>query len=153
MDTVIRGMRNVLRNPLRLLLIVLLLGASLMLVAAMVSLNASAQQQLTNVHKEVGTAITINYATNDSQSFGSGELGGPGQQGGGKFFFQQNSTPIPDSVLNQIKNLPGISDIEENLRRSDTSSTLTTSTIQTPNGRSVSIPPTVNGISTNAAHF
>ncbi len=153
MVAIIRGMRNVLRNPLRLLLIVLLLGASLMLVAAMVSLNASAQQQLTNVHKEVGTAITINYATNDSQSFGSGELGGPGQQGGGKFFFQQNSTPIPDSVLNQIKNLPGISDIEENLRRSDTSSTLTTSTIQTPNGRSVSIPPTVNGISTNAAHF
>jgi putative ABC transport system permease protein len=153
MVALIRGMRNVLRNPLRLLLIVLLLGASLMLVAAMVSLNGSAQQQLTNVHKEVGTAITINYATNDSQSFGSGEPGGPGQQGGGKFFFQQNSTPIPDSVLNQIKNLPGISDIEENLRRSDTSSTLTTSTIQTPSGRSVSIPPTVNGISTNAAHF
>ncbi|HEY7416696.1 MAG TPA: ABC transporter permease [Ktedonobacteraceae bacterium] len=158
MVAIIRGMRNVLRNPARLLLIVLLLGASLMLVAAMVSLNDSAQQQLANVHQEVGTAITINYATNDSQNFGSG-TGGPGQQGGGpgggggRFFFQQNSTPIPDSVLNQIKNLSGISDIEENLRRSDTSSTLTTSTIQTPDGRSVSIPPTVNGISTGAAHF
>jgi putative ABC transport system permease protein len=150
MVAIIRGMRNVLRNPLRLLLIVLLLGASLMLVAAMVSLNGSAQQQLTNVHKEVGTAITINYATNDNQNFGPG---GPGQNGGGKFFFQQNSTPIPNSVLNQIKNLPGISSIEENLRRSDTSSTLTTSTIQTPDGRSVSIPPSVDGISTDATHF
>src|SRR5579875_3864286 len=59
MDIVIRGMRNVLRNPLRLLFVVLLLGASLMLVAAMVSLNNSAQQQLANVHKEVGTTITI----------------------------------------------------------------------------------------------
>jgi hypothetical protein len=38
---------------------------SLMLVAAMASLNNSAQQQLTNVHREVGTAITINYATNE----------------------------------------------------------------------------------------
>src|SRR5437879_9580197 len=81
MDIVIRGMRNVLRNPLRLLLVVFLLGASLMLVAAMVSLNSSAQQQLTNVHKEVGTAITVNYATNDSQSTaqsteGSGQTNG-----------------------------------------------------------------------------
>jgi len=48
MDIVIGGMRNVLRNPLRLLLVVFLLGASLMLVAAMVSLNSSAQQQLAN---------------------------------------------------------------------------------------------------------
>jgi len=43
-------MRNVLRNPLRLLLVVFLLGASLMLVAAMVSLNSSAQQQLANCY-------------------------------------------------------------------------------------------------------
>jgi putative ABC transport system permease protein len=62
MDIVIGGMRNVLRNPLRLLLVVFLLGASLMLVAAMVSLNSSAQQQLATVHREVGTAITINSA-------------------------------------------------------------------------------------------
>lgn len=65
MDMIIRGIRNVLRNPLRLLLVVLLLGASLMLVTAMVILNNSAQQQLENVHKEVGTTITINYATNE----------------------------------------------------------------------------------------
>ena len=84
MDTVIRGMSNVLRSPLRLLLVVFLPGASLMLVAAMVSLNSSAQQQLANVHAEVGTAITINYATNDSQTAGQStgqQTGGVGQNG------------------------------------------------------------------------
>ncbi len=144
MDIVIQGVRNVLRNPLRLLLVVLLLGASLMLVAAMVSLNSSAQQQLANVHKEVGTAITINYATTDSQS--------TGPQGGG-FFSQATTTPIPNSAIAQVKNLPGVASVEESLRRTDTNSTLSTSTIQTPNGRSISIPPSVNGISTGATHF
>ncbi|MHB8597512.1 MAG: ABC transporter permease [Ktedonobacteraceae bacterium] len=146
MDIVIQGVRNVLRNPLRLLLVVLLLGASLMLVAAMVSLNSSAQQQLANVHKEVGTAITINYATTDSQSTGP-------QGGGGRFFSQATATPIPNSAVAQGKNLPGVASVEESLRRSDTTSTLSTSTIQTPNGGSISIPPSVNGISTGATHF
>jgi putative ABC transport system permease protein len=157
MDIVIRGMRNVLRTPLRWLLVVLLLGASLMLVAAMVSLNNSAQQQLANVHKEVGTAITINYATNDSQSAAqstpnAGSPGG-GQPGGGSFFSRINVTPVPNSIVAKVKNLPGVASIEESLRRTDTVSTLQTSTIQTPDGRSISIPPTVNGISTGAAHF
>src|SRR6266436_6948603 len=150
MDIVIRGMRNVLRNPLRLLLVVFLLGASLMLVAAMVSLNSSAQQQLANVHQEVGTAITINYATNDSQ--GTGPPGG-GQQSGGGFFSRPTVTPVPNSTVAKVKNLPGVASVEESLRRTDTESTLQTSTIQTPDGRSISIPPTVNGISTGAAHF
>lgn len=61
MDIILHGIRNVLRNPLRLLLIVFLLGASLMLVAAMVSLNSSAQQELTDVHQQVGTAIDYDY--------------------------------------------------------------------------------------------
>ena len=157
MDTVIRGMRNVLRNPLRLLLVVLLLGASLMLVAAMVSLNNSAQQQLASVHKEVGTAITINYATNDSQNAGQPgggqQVSGPGQNGGRGFFTQPTVTPVPNSTVAKVKSLPGVASVEENLRRSDTDSTLKTTTIQTPNGRSISIPPTVNGISTGATHF
>jgi putative ABC transport system permease protein len=157
MDIVIRGMRNVLRNPLRLLLVVFLLGASLMLVAAMVSLNSSAQQQLANVHQEVGTAITINYATNDSQGAGqstanAGPPGG-GQQSGGGFFSRPTVTPVPNSTVAKVKNLQGVASVEESLRRTDTESTLQTSTIQTPDGRSISIPPTVNGISTGAAHF
>jgi ABC-type antimicrobial peptide transport system permease subunit len=157
MDIVIRGIRNVLRNPLRLLLVVFLLGASLMLVAAMVSLNSSAQQQLANVHQEVGTAITINYVTNDSQSAGpsTGNTGAPGggQQSGGGFFNRPAVTPVPNSTVAKVKNLPGVASVEESLRRTDTDGTLQTSTIQTPDGRSISIPPTVNGISTSAAHF
>ncbi len=159
MDTIIRGMRNVLRSPLRLVMVVLLLGASLMLVAAMVSLNGSAQQQLANVHKEVGTAITINYVTNDSQNAGSSTgsqgqtTGAPGPGGGRGFFDQTTSTPIPNSAITTVQKLPGITSVEESLRRSDTNSTLKTSSFQTPDGRSISIPPTVNGISTDAAHF
>src|SRR5258708_6946502 len=157
MDIVIGGMRNVLRNPLRLRLVGVLVGGSLMRVAAMVSVNSSAQQQLANVHQEVGTAITINYATNDSQSAGqstanAGPPGG-GQQSGRGFFLQRTGTPVPNSTAAKVKNLPGVASIEESLRRSDTASTLKTSTIQTPDGRSISIPPTVNGISTGAAHF
>jgi putative ABC transport system permease protein len=159
MYTVIRGMRNVLRNPVRLLLVVFLLGASLMLVAAMVSLNSSAQQQLANVHKEVGTAITVNYATNDSQNAvqspdSTGQTGGgspPGSNGG--FFTRPTPTPIPNSVISQLEKLPGVGSLEADLRRTDTNSSLTTSTIQTPFGRSITIPPTVNGISTGATHF
>jgi putative ABC transport system permease protein len=149
MDTILRGMRNVLRNPTRLLLVVLLLGASLMLVAAMVSLNSSAQQQLANVHKEVGTAITINYATNDSQS--AGQFTG-GARGGG-FFGQQTTTPIPNAAVASVAKVPNVVSVETSLRRTDTNSTLKTSTIQTPDGRSISIPPTINGISTGATHF
>lgn len=157
MGVIIRGIRNVVRNPLRLLLVVLLLGASLMLVAAMVSLNNSAQQQLANVHKEVGTTITINYATNESQNTGqqqpgSGQAGQNGS-GGRSFFTQPTSTPIPNSAVTKVKSLPGVASVEESLRRSDTNSALKTSTIQTPNGKSISIPPTINGISTDATHF
>lgn len=154
MDTIIRGVRNVLRNPLRLLLVVFLLGASLMLVAAMVSLNSSAQQQLTNVHKEVGTAITVNYATNDSQNAAPGatQQAKPGQNGG-NFFTPQTATPIPNNAVAKVKNLPGVASVEESLRRTDTSSALKTAGIQAPNGQSFSPPLSVNGISTGATHF
>jgi putative ABC transport system permease protein len=153
MDTVLRGMKNVLRNPLRLLLVVFMLGASLMLVAAMVSLNSSAQQELANVHKEVGTAITINYAVNDSQN--AAQQSTPGQNGasGRPAFGQATRTPIPNSAVTTVKNLPGVASVEESLSRTDTGSTLKTSSIQGPNGRSFTIPPTVNGISTNATNF
>src|ERR1700680_4921488 len=115
MDIVIRGIRNVLRNPLRLLLVVLLLGASFMLVAAMVSLNSSAQQQLANVHSEVGTAITINYATNDSQSAGQSTANAvpPGSRPA------VTPTPVPNSAVAQVKNLPGVASVEESLRPTD----------------------------------
>jgi ABC-type antimicrobial peptide transport system permease subunit len=160
MSTIIRGIKDVLRNPLRLLVVVFLLGASLMLVAAMVSLNNSAQQELASVHQQVGTAITINYATNDAQNTtpasGTTQQGsGTGQNGSGRggFFGNSNVTPVPNTAVTKVQNLPGVASVEESLRRTDTDSTLKTSSIQAPNGRSFSIPPTVNGISTNDTHF
>ncbi len=143
MDTMIRGMRNVLRNPLRLLLIVCLLGASLMLVAAMVSLNGSAQQELTNVHQQVGTAITISYAVNDSQSAGQHHTGSN----------PPARTLIPNSAVATVKRVSGVTSVEESLSRIDTDGTLKASSVQAPNGRAFSLPPAVYGISTGAAHF
>lgn len=55
--------------------------------------------------------------------------------------------------MTTVKGLPGVASVEESLRRTDSSSTLQTSSIQSPDGRSFSIPPTVNGISTDATHF
>ena len=68
MQSVIRSIRNILRNSGRLILVVTLLGVSLMFVASMVSLSTNSQQELATVHKQVGTTITINYATNDASS-------------------------------------------------------------------------------------
>jgi putative ABC transport system permease protein len=81
MGIILRGMANVLRNPVRLILVVVLLGASLMFVAAMTSLNNSAQQEIASVHSQVGTSITINYAENNAGQFG-GTFGGNGANGG-----------------------------------------------------------------------
>jgi putative ABC transport system permease protein len=171
MGIIIRGMGNVLRNPVRLILVVVLLGASLMFVASMISLNQSAQQQLENVHKEVGTAITINYASNDARQFGGdssntnngttgnpgapapGRAGGTGPTGNGGGFGQVAATPIPDSVVKQVASISGVVSTEETVRQSDTDGKLTTSAINTPNGQTITIPPTVYGISNGATHF
>src|SRR5579871_5003901 len=57
--TLKRGVRNVVRSPIRLLLVVVLLGTSLTFTAAMVALNSGAQKQISDIRQQVGTAITI----------------------------------------------------------------------------------------------
>ncbi|EFH89276.1 ABC transporter permease [Ktedonobacter racemifer] len=170
MGIVLRGMRNVVRNPLRLLLIVLLLGASLMFVAAMVSLNSSAQQQLTKVRSEVGTGVTISYVTdNQSQTQnngnnnngndkgfpgGNGGSGGNGNNGGFNLFQSQNaSTPIPSDAIDKVKKVSGVTSVEESLRRYDTNQELKTASVQMPNGQSRTIPASIYGISSGSTHF
>ncbi len=59
MGTLKRGVRNVLRSPIRLALVVALLGTSLMFVATMFALNASAQQRLADARSQIGTGIDI----------------------------------------------------------------------------------------------
>src|ERR1019366_1470737 len=54
-----RGVKNVLRSPVRLALVVVLLGASLTFTAAMVAMNSGSQSQLANVQKQIGTGIEI----------------------------------------------------------------------------------------------
>ena len=144
MGIVIQGMRNVLRSPLRLVVVVVLLGASLMFVAAMVSLNQSVQQQLASVHQQVGTAILINYAENNASQFGGGDNGGGspngGGFGGGRGFAQANTTPMPNSVIQQVTGVSGVVSAEETVTQTDMDGDLKTSTITTPNGRTITLP-------------
>ncbi|GHO82629.1 ABC transporter permease [Dictyobacter formicarum] len=86
-----RSIRNVLRHPLRLILVVALLSTSLMFVATMVSLSTNAQQSLNKVHQQLGTAITIRSATsNNAQSSNGNGTSNSGTQSTG-----QSSGPIP----------------------------------------------------------
>lgn len=160
MGIVIQGMRNVLRNPVRLLLVVVLLGASLMFVAAMVSLSQSVQTQLNAVHQQVGTGITINYVENNASQFGGNDNGGNGSGGtgggffgGGRGFGQATTTPMPSSVIQQVTGVSGVVSAEESVRQVDTDETLQTSTITTPGGRTINLPAMVYGISNGATHF
>jgi putative ABC transport system permease protein len=54
-----RGVKNVLRSPVRLALVVVLLAASLTFTAAMVAMNSGSQAQLAAVQKQIGTSIDI----------------------------------------------------------------------------------------------
>ena len=134
MDTLVRGASNVLRNPLRLLFIVFILGASLMLVAAMVSLSGSVQQQLSNVQKQVGTAITVAYAANSGAR-------------------PDKTIPLPNNALTIAQYTAGVTGVEARLSRQDAYDTLKGSTVQGPAGKSFSPAPEVEGISPGATHF
>jgi ABC-type antimicrobial peptide transport system permease subunit len=130
-----------------------------MFVAAMVSLHQSVQQQLAAVHRQVGTAILINYAENNASQYGGGNNGGSGFPGGGGFpggqggFGQATTTPMPNSVIQQVTSVSGVVSTEESIVQYDRDGELKTSTITTPNGRTITIPATVYGVSNGATHF
>jgi putative ABC transport system permease protein len=73
MGTILRGVRNVLRSPIRLVLVVAILGTSLMFVAVMFALNASAQQRLSAARSQIGTGIDVRVAGSFGP-FGGGML-------------------------------------------------------------------------------
>jgi putative ABC transport system permease protein len=179
MGIIIRGMGNVLRNPVRLILVVVLLGASLMFVAAMFSLNNSAQQEIASVHTQVGTSITINYAENNAGQFGGtfggngangaagaggaggGQVGGRGGGAGGAAgtskstggFSNITTTPIPTSVVTTVGKTAGITSTEETIRETDTDGKLTGGSITGPNGNKIALSPTVYGVSNGATQY
>jgi putative ABC transport system permease protein len=98
MGTIKRGALNALRNPIRLVIVVLLLGVCLTFVAVMVALNASVQDRLTQIRGQVGTGITIR----PSGSFGP--FGGSG-----------SSTTLSDAQVSQVANTPGIVSVEPSI--------------------------------------
>ena len=71
--TLLRGVRNVLRSPLRLVLVVAILGTCLMFVAVMFVLNGSAQQRLSAAQGQVGSGIDVR-APGSFGPFGGGTL-------------------------------------------------------------------------------
>ena len=145
MSRVIWSIRNSLRNSGRFILVVTLLGVSLMFVASMVSLSANSQQELTTVHKQVGTTVTITYASNDARS---------GQQGpGGSGFFGGPPKPIPNSVITQVKRIRGVESVRESLERPDTEGMLQGTMITAPNGQQMNAPISVSGIASDSASF
>lgn len=109
MGTFQRGLRNVVRHPMRLALVVLLLGTSLMFTGAMVALNASAQSRINAVQNNIGTAITIapvipaNFA--------------PPAPGSNTSSFKPPS--VPDSLLPRIQKTRGVVAVTEFLARND----------------------------------
>ncbi len=147
MKLLVRSVRHVLRNPFRMALVVVILGASLMFVAAMTSLSANSQQELAAAHKQVGTTIDITYAANDAQSTPSTSsgTGGPVTFGPG--------TPIPNSVVSKVQGVQGVVSTQENLVRRDQDGTLQGGTITAPNGQQFNAPLTVNGISSDSTNF
>ncbi|GHO48625.1 ABC transporter permease [Ktedonospora formicarum] len=149
MKLIVRSIRNVLRSPVRLLLVVALLGGSLTFVASMVSLNTSSQQQIAMVEKQVGTTINIEYipdqdSSSDSDSANEATpVDGPGNT-------SVNITPphITRSMVDKVKRTQGVASAQQRLFRPDTEGTLqSASKIPTP------IPVTINGISQDATNF
>ena len=54
-----RSVRNLVRNPIRLALVIVLLGVSLLFVEALLGLNESAQARLDELNNQVGSSIQI----------------------------------------------------------------------------------------------
>lgn len=150
-----RSIRNVLRNPLRLILIVVLLSVSLMFVAAMVSLSTHAQQELATVHQQLGTAITIHYVADkgtQSSTKSSSGIATNGQDTGGQPK-PTTPTPILNSTLPKVEGIPGVASTEESLVRPDLDGTLVGTSVTAPSGQLQNITITVNAISQDASHF
>src|SRR5215469_13127759 len=114
MGTVKRGAFNVLRNPIRLVIVVLLLGVCLMFVAVMVALNASVQNNLAQISGQVGTGITIRPA--------------------GSFGPFGNTGTLTDAQVTQVKNTPGVTSVDPTVSQSYTGSEVKSSITQPSGG-------------------
>jgi putative ABC transport system permease protein len=149
MKVVLRSMKTILRNPVRMVLVVMLLAASLMFVAATTSLSKNSQQEIADIHHLVGTTITVNFVTNDAE-----RPGAPAQlPSGAPGFFGHGPQPIPDSVVARIKQTPGVMTTHEGLTRPDNDGILHSGTITDPTGQQLDAPLSMNGIAPDDSDF
>ncbi len=116
MGTVKRGVLNVLRNPIRLVIVVLLVGLCLTFVAVMVALNASVQDRLTQLRGQVGTGITIRP---------SGSFGPFGGSSSG------STATLTDAQVAQVQNTPGIVNVYPSVIQAYTGTEVKSSITQT----------------------
>lgn len=124
-----RGVRNVLRSPVRLGLVAAILGVSLMFVAVMVALNASVQQRVASAQAQIGTGITISPASS-----------GPGNGGS-----SSGTQYIAAAQVKAIETTKGVTSISEYITTRDTGGTIK---------GSVAVPtniPSFNGSSSGSA--
>jgi putative ABC transport system permease protein len=117
MGTIKRGIFNVLRNPIRMVIVVLLMGLCLMFVATMVAMNASVQDRLDQLRGQVGTDITI------SPSGSFGPFGGGGSNG--------TTSTLTDDQVTQIKNTSGVVKVEASVTQFYTGSDIKSVTTTT----------------------
>lgn len=101
---VFRGVRNVVRSPIRLTLVAVILGVSLMFVAIMVGLSASVQQRLASASGQIGTGITITPA-------GSG-------------FGSTSVQYLTSAQVKTVEGISGVSSLSEYIEMRDTSGTI-----------------------------
>lgn len=118
MGTVKRGVLNVLRNPIRMVIVVLLMGLCLMFVAAMVAMNASVQDRLTQLSGQVGTNITISPA------------GSFGPFGGGS----SATSTLTDAQVTQIKNTSGVVSAQASVTQFYTGTEIKSATVSASDG-------------------
>jgi putative ABC transport system permease protein len=145
MRTVKRGVRSLIRSPLRAALMVGVLAVSIGLALIMITVNGAFAQRLDDVRASVGTDITIRPAG----SFGGGAFGrdfGRGRGGGGANGAVATPTPAPsdssattqptitDADLQQLTSVPHVVSITRQITARYTGTNLTSATIQAPAG-------------------
>jgi putative ABC transport system permease protein len=111
LGTARRGARNVLRNPIRLLIVTILLGTILMFAAAMVALNAGTRDRLEEVRSSIGPTIDIWPA-------GSGLEGSGAAQGDG---FRNL---LSEETLRAVAKIPGVESVYGRIEKLYTGSEL-----------------------------
>ncbi|MDQ3910558.1 MAG: ABC transporter permease [Actinomycetota bacterium] len=141
-----RGARNVLRNPIRLVIVTILLGTCLMFAAAMVALNAGTQERLEEVRSSIGPTIDIWPA-------------GPGLERGGAGSAQAGGLrdTLSEETLRAVAKVPDVESVYGRIEKLYTGSELKGSVKHTEGpaqslgdgADDETVPPTVVGVDPN----